>query len=186
MHDLSLHLLDLVGNSLRARATRISCTVAADPDRGLLTVRIEDDGCGMDAALLAEVADPYRTTRTTRRVGLGVPFFKEAAEAAGGTLRIASETGRGTRLEGTFRLGHVDRLPLGDMGETLSVLVRSRPDVEFALAFEAKDRRFDLSTEEIRGVLGNGPLDAPEVLAWIAGTVAEGQREVFGGILPEA
>lgn len=186
MHDLSLHLLDVLGNSVRARAHRATASIDADPARDLLTVRIEDDGCGMDEALLREVADPYRTTRATRKVGLGVPFFKEAAESAGGAFGIASEPGRGTSLWGTFRIGHVDRLPLGDVGETFSVLVRSNPDMEFALAFTAPGRRFDLASEEIRETLGDVPLDRPEVLAWIRDTVADGQREVFGGILPEA
>jgi len=186
LHDLSLHLLDILGNSVRARARHVGTTVRADPASGFLEVRIEDDGCGMDAKLLSEVADPYRTTRSTRRIGLGVPLFKEAAEAAGGTFRIESAPGAGTRLAATFRIGSIDRIPLGELGATFSVLVRTNPDMEFALTLAADGRRFELSTEEIRETLGDVPVDEPDVLAWIEETVAEGQREVFGGILPEA
>ena len=186
MHDLSLHLLDILGNSVRARAKHVETSVVADPATGILTVRVEDDGCGMDETLLAEVADPYRTTRTTRKIGLGVPLFKEASEAAGGALRIDSRPGAGTRLTATFGIGSIDRIPLGDLGATFSVLVRTNPDMEFSLTLAADDRRFGLSTLEIRETLGDVPLDEPEILAWIEETVAEGQREVFGGILPEA
>jgi len=160
--------------------------IEADPETGILAIRVEDDGCGMDAELLAEVADPYCTSRTTRKVGLGIPLFKEAAEAAGGTFRVESEPGVGTRLAATFGIGSIDRLPLGALGATFSVLVRTNPDTEFTLALTAADRRFELSTEEIRETLGDVPVDEPEVLVWIEETVAEGQREVFGGILPEA
>ena len=185
MRDLSLHLLDLLGNSVKARATHISTRISADPRADLLSVGIEDDGCGMDKALLDAVSDPFTTTRTTRSVGLGVPLFKEAVESAGGTFRIDSEPGRGTALTGTFRIGHIDRLPLGDLGATFSVLVRSEPGMDFTLELSADGRGYRFSTREVRDALDGAPLDEPDVLAWIEESIAEGQREVFHGILPE-
>ena len=170
---------------MKACARHVATSIAADPRKDILSLGIEDDGCGMDKALLDVVADPFTTTRTTRSVGLGIPLFKEAAESAGGTFRIDSEPGRGTALTGTFRIGHIDRLPLGDLGATFSVLVRSDPGMDFTLELSADGRGYRFSTEEVRGALDGAPIDEPDVLAWIEASIAEGQREVFHGILPE-
>jgi hypothetical protein len=185
LRDLSLHLLDLLGNSVKARAHHVSTRLSVDLRTDFLSVAIEDDGCGMDKALLDTVTDPFTTTRTTRSVGLGIPLFKEAAESAGGRFHIDSELGRGTVLSGTFRIGHIDRLPLGDLGATFSVLVRSDPGMDFALELSADGRGYRFSTEEVREALEGAALDEPDVLAWIEASIAEGQREVFHGILPE-
>ena len=119
MTEISLNILDVTENSTRAGAKVVHITVDADEEKDLLTVIIEDDGCGMSKEQLASVKDPFFTTRSTRKVGLGVPFFREAALPAGGSFDITSEEGVGTKVTAEFQLSNIDRMPLGDITGTI-------------------------------------------------------------------
>ncbi len=131
MEDLSLHVLDVAENSIRASAKLVEIRVTEDEGADLLTLEILDDGIGMPEEMAARVADPFFTTKTVRRVGLGIPFLAQSAREADGSLSVKSEPGGGTRIVATFRHSHPDRKPLGDLRETMAVLVCAHPSVEF-------------------------------------------------------
>ena len=131
MDDISLHILDIVENSVTARARTVAIRITEDVRAKLLVVEIEDDGRGMDEATVKKALDPFFTTRVTRRVGLGLPMFAQSAREAGGRLEISSNVGRGTRTKATFRTDHPDCRPLGDMRSTLETLIVGHPEVDF-------------------------------------------------------
>lgn len=139
MRELSLNVLDIAQNSIAARASLVTLTAEEDAEADRLTLRVEDNGCGMTPEQVEKVSDPFYTTRTTRPVGMGIPLFRMAAEAAGGGLTIASELGKGTAVAATFGLSHIDRLPLGDLCGTVSALIRLNPDIDFV--FRASGER---------------------------------------------
>ena len=173
MKELSLYILDLVQNSLKAQAKCISISVNDSVSKDLLEITIGDDGIGMDSELLSRVTEPFTTTRTTREFGLGIPFFQMAAKSAGGTFHIESSPGQGTKLTGTFIRSHVDTPPLGDMAETFVTLVHGAPDVDFTYFCENDSQRFTFDTREIREALEDVPLDTPDVLDWIRNHLRE-------------
>lgn len=181
MPELALHILDLVQNSVSAGATRVVVTIAWDTSADTLLISIEDDGKGMPPELLARVASPFTTTRTTRKVGLGIPMFKANAELTGGSFDIESEVGVGTRMTANFVLSSIDRPPLGDMPSTMVSLVVANPEFHFHLEYAVDKEAFVFDTEEIRQVLGGVPLDTPEVLSWIEGYIQEGMESLHGG-----
>lgn len=180
MRDISLHILDLCQNSLTAGAGRIEILVEERTAEDRLTVRVSDDGRGMSPEQLKSAGDPFSTTRTTRPVGLGLPFFRMAAELTGGRFAISSQPGKGTAVRADFVRSHVDCLPLGDMAATLTVLVAGSPGVDFRYIRIRDDRRFEVDTRQMRGILGNVPLDAPEVIEWIGGCVRSGEAGAAG------
>ena len=177
--------MDIAQNSTHAGAHRVDIVLAAEPESGMLILTVKDDGKGMDADFLARVTDPFTTTRTTRKVGLGIPLLKLAAGLAGGTLGITSEPGRGTTLRTTFRLDNIDRIPVGDIAGTVAALMTAWTDIEWALHLQSKKDRFDLATEEIKEILEGVPIGSPAVAGWIGETVGEAMTNVFGGILDE-
>ncbi len=173
MRDLSMHVLDIAQNSVKANAKTVTISFGFDGN-GLLTIVFQDDGDGMTPELLSRVADPFTTNRTTRRVGLGIPLIKENAEATGGGVTIESEPGKGTTLTATFHLDHIDCPPMGDMCDTLLTLVLLNPDgPDFVYEVERPGRKADFDTRVIRGALGGVPLNAPEVADWMRGTLEE-------------
>ena len=131
MEELALHVLDVVENSITASATLVEVRVTEDEGAGVVTIEIADDGKGMDAEALAGVVDPFYTTKADRRTGLGVPLFAEAARQAGGRLDITSVPGGGTRVTARFGYDHPDRMPVGNLAETMAVLMCSHPGVDF-------------------------------------------------------
>ena len=163
MQELSLNILDIAENSVKAGASLITVAVCYRPAADRLTVTITDDGCGMDAETVRKVTDPFYTTRTTRRVGMGLPLWKMAAEMTGGAMTVES---------------HIDRLPLGDLPQTMATLIGGSPEKNFRLEFDYDGARFAADTREYRAVLGEEiSLAEPEVLAFITGQVAEGIAE---------
>ncbi len=168
MKELSLNILDIAKNSVKAEATCIEISLVEE--NGVRTLTIRDDGCGMSPAFLAHVTDPFTTTRTTRPVGMGLPLLKLAAEQADGELTIASQQGEGhgTTVQATFRMDHLDCVPVGDVAGTMVTLIQGSPDVDFEFLYRTDDGEKCLSTREMRGVLGDVPLDTPEVLAWVS------------------
>jgi hypothetical protein len=150
MEDLALHVLDIAQNSIEAGAASIGIEVAEEPARDLLVIEVRDDGPGMDAGTAARAADPFYTTRTTRRVGLGLALLGEAARASGGGLQIDSRPGAGTRVRATFGLRHIDRAPLGDLETTLMVLLASHPEIAFEFRRRRGDEVWELGSEDLR------------------------------------
>ena len=182
MNELSLHILDIVQNSIKARASRIVIEIAESMSCDKLTILVIDNGCGMDKAFLDRVTDPFTTTRTTRKVGLGLPLFKMAAELAGGGLSITSTPGVGTQVKAWFGLSHIDRAPLGSMSETICTLVAGAPDVDYHYTHRTESREYTLDTAEVRRALGcEVSLSTPEVLDWIRTFIEENEIELHGG-----
>ena len=178
MKELSLYILDLVQNSLRAEATHISISVKDSVSKDQLEIIIEDNGHGMDSEFLAKVTSPFATTRTTREMGMGIPFFQMAAQITGGTLQIDSTPGYGTTLCGVFVRSHLDTPPLGDMVETLITLVQGAPDVEFIYCYQTDSQTLTFDTREIREVLEDVPLNTPDVLGWIRDYLKELKQSI--------
>ncbi len=180
MRELSLNILDIAQNSLSAGAGLVTLTVDEDSGADSLTLRVEDDGRGMDADTLQRVRDPFYTTRTTRKVGMGIPLFRMAAEMTGGSLDIVSEPGKGTAVTASFSLSHIDRMPLGDMVGTVTALIRLNPGVDFVYRHTVDGRSFEMDTRELRAQLGDVPLSEPDVMEWIDGYLRE-QEDSLGG-----
>ena len=179
MQELSLNILDIAQNSVRAGATLITITVTEDPERDLLAIAIGDNGCGMSPRQAEQVQDPFYTTRTTRRVGLGVPFFKMAAEMTGGGLSIRTKEGEGTVVAATFGLSHIDRMPLGDVSGTVATLIQCNPHIDFVYVRTLGPRSITMDTREFRRILGDVPLDAPEVSVFIREYLEENTAELL-------
>lgn len=179
MKELSLNILDIAKNSVKAGASLIG--IFLDEKDGWRTLTIEDNGCGMSPEFLANVTDPFTTTRTTRPVGMGLPLLKLAAEQTGGELTITSSQGEdhGTKVIATFRIDHLDCVPVGDYAGTMVALIQGSPDIDFEFRYRTASGVIELSTAEMREILGGVPLDTPEVLAWIEGALnePEGQSE---------
>lgn len=183
MTEISLNILDVAENSVRAKASLVEITVEADREANRLIVLIKDDGCGMSQEQVEQVADPFFTTRKTRKVGLGIPFFKMAALGTGGDFQIASEVGEGTVVRAEFVLDHIDRMPLGDINSTIYTLVRFHPDMDFYYTYRYDDREFVLDTRQMREILGGIPLDTPEVSEYIKEYLEENKKDVDGGAI---
>ena len=170
MKELSLNILDVAKNSVSAGASLIQILLQTD-EKGLLTLTISDDGCGMSEETLAHVTDPFYTTRTTRKVGLGLPFLKMAAELTGGSLWITSSTEKGssgTVLRAVFDTKSIDCMPMGDIVSTVCILIAGSPEIDFIFTDKTPDRCVSLKTSEIRAVLGDVSLAEPEVQSWIS------------------
>jgi signal transduction histidine kinase len=170
MEDLSLHILDIVENSTRAGATLVKIKIIEDKKKDLLQIVIKDNGSGMDREMVKKVRDPFMTTRTTRRVGLGLSMLEQAAKEAGGDLSIVSEPGRGTEVKATFQANHIDRKPIGDMGSSMISLIAGNTNVDFIYESDLDGEKTTLDTrmikEEMEGVT---TINDPAVLKLIRG-----------------
>lgn len=184
MRELALNILDIAENSIAAGAKLVEISVTADFDRGRMRISIRDDGRGMNKEMLAVVCDPFTTTRTTRKVGMGLPLFRYSAESAGGSFRIESEEGKGTFVAAEYEIGHIDRMPLGDFGGVALQLITMNPGVDFVIAAENGVRSGSLDTRELREILGDDiPLSSPEVRAFLKEYIKENLTDLFGGRL---
>jgi len=154
MNDLSLHILDICENSIQAGAKNVEIIISEDSENNLLTLEIKDDGRGMDAETVEKIKSPFETSRTTRSVGLGIPFLKESAEDSGGNLMINSELGKGTSVKATFLYNHIDRKPLGDMSETLIALMLRADKTEISYLHGKNGKEFSFSTKDLKEQLG--------------------------------
>ena len=167
MKELSLHLLDIAQNSVSAGAKRIDITLEED-DRRSYRLVVADDGRGMTPEFLAQVTDPFTTTRTTRKVGLGLPLLRLTAEQTGGSLQIESQVGVGTTVTALFCGSHIDCPPLGDLSGTIALLIQGAPDVEWIWHRAVPDGSYTLDTRQLREILGpDVPLSEPSVTLWI-------------------
>ena len=173
MKELSLNILDITENSVKAGATLTEISITESGNK--LTISIKDDGCGMSEDIVRSVVDPFYTTRTTRKVGMGIPLFKMAAEQTGGKLKIVSDTGEdhGTTVTAYFYKDHLDFTPLGDVISTVTTLIQGHPDTDFLFTHLIDDKEIRLDTRELRAVLEGVPLNTYDVLEWIRGYLEE-------------
>ncbi len=178
MEDLSLHLLDIVQNAVEAGASTVEIDLIEDPAGDLLVIEVRDNGRGMDRATAAVATDPFFTTRTTRRVGMGLPLLAEAARAAGGALSLESEPGQGTRVKATFRYSHIDRAPLGDIETTLMVLLAGNPQVDVLFRHVVSGREFSLCSKDVRAALPGENLTSAQGLALLREAIRGGESQL--------
>ena len=161
MEDLSLHILDIVENSVAAEADKIEIRITEDKGKDLLSVEIIDNGIGMDKETMKKVLDPFYTSKTVRRFGLGLPLLSEAAKAANGHLSIESKKGEGTKVKADFQYTHIDRKPLGDMGQTIITLVIGNPEIDLIYVHKKNSDTYILDTRKIKAQLKETPLNSP-------------------------
>ena len=173
--------MDVAQNSIKAEATEIRIVVDVRPREDTLTIVIEDNGKGMSKEQVEAASDPFFTTRTTRRVGLGIPFFREGALMSGGDFSIRSEPGKGTCVTAVFGYSHIDRMPLGDMCSTIHTLITLNTQIRFLYTYRYDGKEFSLDTLDFSKILGDIPLNAPEVSSFIADYLSENQKETDGG-----
>ena len=173
MPEISLNILDVVQNSVTAGSLLTEISIRADNGADTLEVVINDNGHGMTGEQLENVTDPFFTTRTTRSVGLGIPFLKMAAEITGGSFLIESEPGVGTKSTSVFGLTHIDRMPMGDIAGTMTSLIGPNPDVDFILRYTVDGNSFTMDTREFRKEIEGIPLSEPSVLSFITEYINE-------------
>ncbi len=174
MKELSLNILDITENSVKAGASLTQILI--DETDEILRITISDDGCGMNEDTVQSVIDPFYTTRTTRKVGLGIPLLKLAAEQTDGTLKINSSTDKdnhGTTVEAVFNKEHIDFTPLGDVTSTVVTLIQGHPDTDFRFEHRINGKVVSLDTRELRAVLDGVPLNTYEVIKWIEAALTE-------------
>ncbi|MEG2436335.1 MAG: sensor histidine kinase, partial [Ruthenibacterium sp.] len=174
-----MNVLDVAENSVSAGATLTQITLIINTQQKLQTLTIADNGKGMPPEMLARVTDPFCTSRTTRKVGLGLPFLKMAAEMTGGTLAIESTVGVGTTVTATFTLGHIDLMPLGDMASTVAGLIQCNPDVDFVYTITADDESFTVDTRELRAVLDGVSFAEASVAVWVKEYIEENTESIL-------
>ena len=185
MKDLSLHIMDITQNSVAAGADKININLSVKGHPQMLVLEIVDNGKGMDEEFVREVTDPFKTSRTTRNVGLGIPLLLQSATMAGGELKIKSEPGKGTAIEARFNINHIDRIPLGDIPETIKILIMANPNISWTIRFSSPNDNFVLDTDEIKQYLDGVSITNTNVLEWIQNTIADGIKLVYGGVLDE-
>ena len=173
MKELSLNILDIAKNSVKAKATLIEIRIDETDGRRTLTIR--DNGCGMPPEMVATVTDPFTTSRTTRPVGMGLPLLKLAAEQAGGTLTVTSSQGEdhGTVVTASFDMNNIDCVPLGDYAGSMVTLIQVSPEIDFSFHYHRQEGDITLDTAQMREILGDVPLDTPDVLVWVYESLTE-------------
>jgi anti-sigma regulatory factor (Ser/Thr protein kinase) len=176
VRELSLHILDLARNGLEAGASLVTIEIEESPDHDRLQIIIADNGHGMDEPTLARAGDPFYTTRTTRRVGMGISLFDATCVRCEGEVHLQSAPGAGTRVEAFLALSHLDRPPLGDMGGVIAALACESRGVQLHYTHTTATGRFELDTGQVRAEFGKGAFSNPTVLLWLGEYVREGIR----------
>jgi hypothetical protein len=174
LRELALHILDIAENSVTAGASTIDISVQESISEDRLSITIADNGKGMDEITLARITDPFVTSRTTRRVGLGIPLLKAAAEACHGGLTLISKPGQGASLAVEFQRSHIDRMPLGDLAGTILTLVVGYPAVRWRFKYRLEQEEFFFDDEPIKKELDGLPLTEPAILAFIREMLSDG------------
>lgn len=167
MNDLSMHVLDIVQNSVSAGAGLININVSEIIERDLLEIEIIDNGKGMSQEQVDNLTDPFFTTRTTRKVGMGIPLFKQTAQQSGGDLFIESELGVGTKIKATFQFSSIDRPPLGDIANAVVLLASSNPKIRFVFNYIFNKRYYVFDTDEINKILDGMPINNPSIVVFL-------------------
>ncbi len=177
MKEIALHILDIAQNSIRAGATEISVTVDESPATDLFTLTIADNGKGMDEEMCKKAVDPWFTSRTTRKVGMGLPLLQMNADLSDGGLTIASSPGRGTTVAATFRYSHVDRPPQGDISGTIALLISANPALNIIYLHCFDGRKWEISTKEISEILGEDAITDLKIVKYL--------KEIISGNISE-
>lgn len=178
MKDLSLHILDIVQNSIRAQAKLVEIDITEQPGQNKLIIRITDDGSGMSPEEMKKAIDPFYTSRTTRKVGLGLSLFKQNAEQTEGSFSIESELGKGTRVTATFGLNHLDRPVMGDLTGVLLLLICAPDAVDYVFKHQTPAGEFVLDTREVRQMLENVPINHPDVREFLKEMIAGNLEQI--------
>lgn len=181
MKELSLNILDIAHNSVKAKAVRIDITVSESKQNDVVSINITDNGCGMDDKLLSSVTDPFVTTRTTRKVGLGIPLLRQQALDTDGHFEISSKPGVGTSVCADFRMSHLDRPPIGDIASTVVSLISASPDIRYVYTHKTDSGSFVLDTDEVKEQLGDISLSETEILIWLTEYINENLQSIEGG-----
>jgi len=176
MKDLSMHIMDIAQNSVRAKARLVHIAILEKGED--LIIHVEDDGTGMDAETVAKVTDPFYTSRTTRKVGLGIPLIKQNAEQTDGKLDLTSELGKGTILRAIFGRYHIDRPPMGDLPGTMAMLISGNPQLDFEFHYEKDGETFSLDSREVKEILGDVDIRLPKVANFLKQMIDENLKEI--------
>ena len=179
MRELSLNVLDIAQNSISAGASLIEIELTENTENHQLLIGIYDNGKGMTPQQLESVLDPFFTTRTTRKVGMGIPLFKFAAEMTGGKLEIESEVGMGTKVRAFFKTDHLDFTPVGDMASTMISLITMNLHIDFIYSRKIDQREFTVDTRQLKEILGDVPLNEPGIAMWIQQYINENTKELM-------
>ena len=167
MEEICSHILDVTANAVTAGAAHVVVAIEADRKKNLLSVSFKDDGKGMDEEMVKRVVDPFFSTKKGKKVGLGIPLLKGTAETCGGGFSLTSKPGEGVDISVTFQLDHPDLPPLGNLKDTILVLIVGNPDVDFSFSYAADGKSFSLYTREIRGLIGDLPINHPEIVKFL-------------------
>jgi hypothetical protein len=178
MKDLALHILDILQNSVTAGATLVKLVIDEVPIDDKYLVKFIDNGKGMDAEMVKQVTDPFFTTRSTRKVGLGLPLLKQNAERTGGSMTIHSKPGKGTEVDVMFVYSHIDRIPTGDIAGTLALTVSSYPAIDFSYTHHTPVGTFVFDTTEIKETIGDLPISNPQVIAFMKDLIRDNLAEI--------
>lgn len=179
MKELSLHLLDVVQNSIEAGASKIEIKIIEDFETDVLIMEVSDNGRGMTDEQRSEVLDPFYTTRKTRHIGLGLPLLLEACRRCEGNLEIHSLPGKGTKIQATFRHSHIDRAPLGDIPSVLMTVLFAENNIDWLYIHKVNQEEFRLESSEIRKELVDVPITHPKVRNWLLGFLIKGENHLF-------
>ena len=180
MQELSLNILDIAQNSVVAAASLIEIDIAVYGENNkMLSITIKDNGKGMDRQTLENVTNPFFTSRTTRKVGLGIPLFKMAAEQTGGSFDIQSAVGVGTIVKAVFDTSNIDCTPLGDIWDTVAILIQMNEDIDFVYTASRGEESFVCDTRQLKEIMEGAPLSDPMVVRWIKEFIEENQFEIF-------
>jgi len=175
MRELSLHILDIVENSLRAKAKFVEIKVIKNKDR--FFIRIKDNGKGMDEEMLKKVTDPFITTKSNEKIGLGLSLLKQSALSCGGSFEIKSRAGEGTYVAANFKCNHIDCLPMGDLKTTILGLIVTHPEQDFLFCYQKGEKKFTLDTREIKRILGSIRINHPELISYLRKEIEEGIKD---------
>jgi hypothetical protein len=178
MKDLSLHIMDILQNSIRSGADRIGLEIIEDVPKDLYRLTFTDNGCGMDKTMLNQVTDPFFTTRTVRKVGLGLSLLKQNAEKTGGNMTIESAVGKGTTVCATFSHKHIDRPVLGDVAGAIVLTASAYPDIRFIYRHEKNGSAFVFDTDEINKTLDGISIQNPEIIGFLREMIVENLKEI--------
>ena len=179
MRDLSEHIMDIIQNSVRANASLVELEIIEDVKVDVYKLIFKDNGCGMSADVLAKVEDPFFTSRTTRKVGLGISLLKQNAEQTGGYLNIRSEEGKGTDLEVVFSHSNIDRPVLGNLAETMMLLVGANPEMDFIYKHKTQEGEYVFDTKEVKEVLEEVALNDPNILIYLKEMINENVNTII-------
>ena len=179
MRELSLNVLDIAQNSVSANASLIEIELIEDTKNHDLLIGIYDNGKGMTPEQVESVRDPFFTTRTTRKVGMGIPLFKFAAEMTGGKLEIESEVGVGTKVRAYFKTDHLDFTPVGDMTSTMISLITMNLHIDFVYKRKVNEKEFTVDTRQLKEILGDVPLNEPSIAMWITQYINENTKQLM-------